>query len=304
MRTFVLRMILLVVLLAAVLFAVPSGSLLANAYAMELGGEGIVPLPIDLTPGYAPDKACYLTDGTGYEDASLQVHIETIQAYETTIQVIRVNIADPSQIRTAMSAKYGHTATNAGSTIARRNNAVLAINGDFYSYHNRGYLVRQGKLYRNRPDGSFDTLIIDDRGDFHIIPKATSDLLASFQGVMINTFNFGPGLVIDGKMVESFEENDSTVPTKRTQRVCIGQTGPLSYVCIATEGPENKGSQGLILTEIAQLAYDYGCINAYNLDGGSSSTVVLNNKKINALSSGKTRSICDILYFATAIPAK
>ena len=302
MRAFILRLILLILMLVAVLFAVPSGALLVNAYAMELSGEGIVPLPIDNTPGYAPNKACYLSDGTGYEDATLQVHIEIVRAYETTIQVIRVKIADPSQIRTAMSAQYGHTSVSAGATIARRNNAILAINGDFFSFHNRGYLVRQGKLFRNRPDGSFDTLIIDDQGDLHIIPKATGEKLAAFQGVMVNTFNFGPGLVIDGNMVPSFEENDSTVPNKRTQRICIGQTGPLSYLCIATEGPENKGSQGLLLTEIAQLAYDYGCVNAYNLDGGSSSTVVLNNKKINALSTGKTRSICDILYFATAIP--
>jgi exopolysaccharide biosynthesis protein len=304
LRAFVLRLILLIILLAAVLFAVPSGTLMVNADAAELDVAGLVPLPIDDTPGFTPNKACYLSDGTGYADASLQVHIETVRAYETTIQVIHIQIADPSQIRTAMSAQYGHTSTNAGATIARRNNAVLAVNGDYFNFHNRGYLVRQGKLYRNRPDGSFDTLIIDDHGDFHIIPKATGEELAAFQGVMVNTFNFGPGLVIDGKMTEQFEENDSTVPNKRTQRICIGQTGPLSYICFAAEGPENKGSQGLLLTEIAKMAYDYGCVNAYNLDGGSSSTVVLDNKKINALSSGKTRSICDILYFATAIPAE
>lgn len=43
-------------------------------------------------------------------------------------------------------------------------------------------------------------------------------------------------------------------------------------------------------------------MNAYNLDGGSSSTIVLNNKKINALSSGKTRSVSDIIYFGTLQP--
>ena len=45
----------------------------------------------------------------------------------------------------------------------------------------------------------------------------------------------------------------------------------------------------------------YGCQYAYNLDGGSSSTMVLNNEKINALSTHKVRSICDILYFATLV---
>ena len=42
-----------------------------------------------------------------------------------------------------------------------------------------------------------------------------------------------------------------------------------------------------------------GCINAYNLDGGSSCTVALNGKKINATSSGKVRYVSDIIYFGT-----
>ena len=43
---------------------------------------------------------------------------------------------------------------------------------------------------------------------------------------------------------------------------------------------------------------------AFNLDGGSSATVVLNNEKINSLSTGKVRSIGDIVYFITAVPAE
>ena len=303
MRSLALRVTLLLIMLMAVLFLVPSGELVLSASAQALEASQIVPLPIDDSPGYAPNEACYLADGSGYEDASLSVNIQTIQAYDTTVQVIRVKIADPSQIRTAMSARYGSTNTNLGPTLARRNKAVLAINGDFFNFNNRGYLVRQGKLYRDRPDGVYDVLIIDDKGDLHILPKATHQQLAAFPGVMVNTFNFGPGLVINGVMTESFTDNES-VPEKKTQRICIGQTGPLSYICIATEGPENKGSVGLTLAEFAQLALDQGCINAYNLDGGSSSTVVLQNKKINALSTGKTRPICDILYFSTAIPPK
>ena len=80
--------------------------------------------------------------------------------------------------------------------------------------------------------------------------------------------------------------------------------GPLSYLIIATEGPENKGSTGLTMPEVAQLCHDLGAQQAFNLDGGSSSTVVLNNEKINSLSTGKVRSIGDILYFVTAVPAE
>ena len=88
---------------------------------------------------------------------------------------------------------------------------------------------------------------------------------------------------------------------KPTQRMGIAQLGPLSYLCIATEGPENKGSVGLTIAQFAQLMKDRGAIMAYNLDGGSSSAMMFNDQKINALSTNKTRPICDILYFATLV---
>ena len=44
---------------------------------------------------------------------------------------------------------------------------------------------------------------------------------------------------------------------------------------------------------------EMGCINAYNLDGGQSSTLVMNDKVINYT---YQRLMSDIVYFATAIP--
>jgi exopolysaccharide biosynthesis protein len=70
---------------------------------------------------------------------------------------------------------------------------------------------------------------------------------------------------------------------------------------VATEGPENANSVGLTLSQTAELMAGLGCETAYNLDGGSSSTMVLNNLKINALSTHKVRPIWDILYFASLV---
>ena len=52
----------------------------------------------------------------------------------------------------------------------------------------------------------------------------------------------------------------------------------------------------------AKLAGAFGLQNAYNLDGGSSCTVVLNNEKINSPSNPKRREVGDCIYFATLIP--
>ena len=50
---------------------------------------------------------------------------------------------------------------------------------------------------------------------------------------------------------------------------------------------------------MVELTYELGAKTAYNLDGGSSSAIVLGGEKINALSAGKVRPLCDILYFST-----
>lgn len=262
--------------------------------------EGLAPLPIDDSPAPVAKAENYLPDNAGYEDESLSVKIETTRMYDTTIMIARIKVAHPSQIRTAMASRYGTNTTTHPNKLAKRFNAVFAINGDFFNYHSQGYLVRQGQLYRDRTNATYDVLIIDDKGDFHILVDPTEEMTHGFEGTIINSFNFGPALVVDGEIIETTKMINVGLQ-KSTQRMAIGQVGPLEYICVATEGPENEGSVGLTIPQIAQLMKDLGATQAYNLDGGSSSAMVLGGEKINALSSRKLRPICDILYFATLV---
>lgn len=52
---------------------------------------------------------------------------------------------------------------------------------------------------------------------------------------------------------------------------------------------------------MANLCVQFGLNNAYNLDGGSSSTIALNNQKINSPSSHKNRMVGDCIWFATLV---
>lgn len=268
--------------------------------ALPAAAEGFEPLPIDDSAGPAVPEANYLPDDAGYVDESISVRIEEIRRHDTTILVAYVNIAHPSQLRTAMADRYGTKRTTLGRVMTKRSNAVFAVNGDFFNFHSDGYLIRQGVLYRDKTHPTYDLLIIDDKGDFHIIVDPTEEAAHGFEGTIVNSFNFGPALVIDGEIITTTKEMTVGL-NKPTQRMGIAQLGPLSYMCVATEGPENKGSVGLTIPEFAQLMKDLGAKTAYNLDGGSSSSMLLGNKKINALSTAKNRPICDILYFATLV---
>ena len=276
--------------------------MLFAAMFLVIAGAGaeaaFTPIALEETKGREPIAESYLPDMGGYEDESLKVTIETIREHDTTILVARVKIVDPSQIRTAMAARYGSTGTVLPDKFAQRVNAVLAVNGDFFSYNSTGYLVRQGKLYRDKTHTPSDVLIIDDKGDFTIIVDPTEEKVKSFPGTIVNSFNFGPALVVDGEIITTTKMMNIGL-NKETQRMGVGQTGPLEYILVATEGPENKGSDGLTIPEFAQLMKDLGARHAYNLDGGSSSAMILDGKKSNALSSKKLRPICDLLYFST-----
>ena len=266
-----------------------------------LAEAAYTPLELDAASGPKPNAANYLPDNAGYEDSSLRVTIETMRQHETNILVARVKIADPSQIRTAMAGRYGQTGGSFPQVVAKRANAVFAINGDYFNYRSTGHLVRQGQTYRSRPDTDLDTLIIDENGDFTIIKDPTKEAIAAFEGTIINSFNFGPALIIDGEKVLPVKKMEAGV-TNKTQRMAVAQAGPLEYVCVATEGPENEGSVGLTIEELIEFMHGLGVKQAYNLDGGSSSAMILAGEKINSLSTGKKRTVGDILYFVTGLP--
>ena len=294
------RVLILVTMLIVLTAVLSSPSPTDRAFAQEMT---FTPLPLDDSAAPLPGEANYLPDQSGYEDESISVRIDEFRMFDTTILAAYITIKDPSQLRTAMAGKFGSTSDVYGSRIAKRINAVFAVNGDYFNYNNKGYIVRQNTLYRNEVAEGSDILLIDSRGDLHIVVDATEDKIAAFDGTVVNSFSFGPALVVDGKPME-IEENKEYASHKPTQRMVIAQLGPLSYVCVATEGPENTNGVGLTLEQTVELMMSLGVENAYNLDGGSSSTMVLNNEKINALSTRKVRRIWDILYFATLIPAE
>jgi len=291
-----LRLIAILLMLASLLVLIPSGVIVAQAEILEY--------KLTAKAGVKLQKDGYLSD-TEYEDPSISVKLETGRIYDTNYIVARVKIANASQLRTMMASGYYSPSTLMGTSMANKANAALAINGDFFSSRNGvGYVARQGKVYRTRCNGDYDVLIIDDQGDLHIFKEATNEDVNAFQGTVINGFTFGPGLIIDGELQTGFGERSTAKENAANisaQRMCLAQVGPLEYLCIASEGPEDPGSVGLTLEQFAELVASFeGIQNAYNLDGGSSTTMVFNRDKVNSPNNPKRRPLCDIIYFASA----
>lgn len=302
----VMKAILLLIALLLLAFLVPSGAILPAAFAqeaaqlpklepVELSGD-IAPLPLEGNAPYAPQESGYGADGLSYHDDSLDIRIYKTRAYDTPVFVAYVQIADASQLRTEQAKAYPSPAMARTDVMAKRVGAVIACNADYFIFHRSGIVYRKGELLRDRPNEEFDALAIDENGDFHMIAPLTAEGFAAIGSKIVTSFCFGPALVIDG---EIHEDVGRDVTYK--QRMGIAQVGKLSYMLVATDGPEEKDSVGLSIPQFSQLMKDLGAIHAYNLDGGSSTCMMFHGAKVNGQKAGKVRSIGDIVYFATAV---
>ena len=82
-------------------------------------------------------------------------------------------------------------------------------------------------------------------------------------------------------------------------RTAIGVLKDGTIIFVVSDGRSND-SEGLTLLELAEFMKSIGCVTAYNLDGGGSSTMYFNGKVINnPTTSGRgtsERSVSDIVY--------
>ena len=298
--------------LAAMLLAVSAACAEDVVPPIELpapeGGKLVSLLAEDLKLG--PQEGGYtFTEGRktaeSYADPSITVNIGRGRIYETDYIYARVKIADASQLRTMMASPLSSERTALGTTLAKSVRAVVAINGDFCAKQVRGTVIRQGETLRLRCNGEVDVLVIDDAGDLHILENARDEDVQAFGEHAVHAFTFGPGLIIDGE--PKYGYNNRSMATHRVaQRMAICQTGPLEYLLITSEGPEDPGSTGLFMDQFVELLASFPDIqNAYNLDGGSCATLVFRKgdscwAKINCPRNGKSRSLKDMIYFADA----
>lgn len=256
-------------------------------------------LPIDFSAGMEPDPDFYLSDRE-YEDPTLHVVIEENRVDGCDYWVARIKIQDASQLRTMSAGGFDTSMSMKGTALAKRVNAVLAIDGDYYCYTGTGYILRQGEVYLDLLTGERDVLLIDEDGDFHVVHKPNAgEVSDTVNGKkVINAFYFGPILVENGEVPEVVD-GPNMAATERRQRMCLAQTGPLEYMVVCCEAPA-RGSSGMTLRQFAELVATLDVDIAYNLDGGDSTMLIFDGEKLNDVTSTSTRSICDIIYFASA----
>ena len=241
-----------------------------------------------------------VTDNS-YSDDNISVTLTKKTVSNTQVYIADVTVSSSEYLKTAFAQNtYGNNVTAKTSETAANNNAILAVNGDYYGANTTGYVVRNGVVYRDtvREDSSNGDLAIYKDGSFKIIyeDQVSADQLVK-DGV-VNLLAFGPSLVENGEIVvdTNSEVGQSMSSNPRT---AIGIIDENHYIIIVSDGRTSE-SEGLSLYQMAEIMKSYGVKTAYNLDGGGSSTLYFNGQVINKpTTNGNTiseRSVSDIVY--------
>lgn len=233
-----------------------------------------------------------------YSDSNTSITLKQYRVYDSNIYVADVTVSDASALKTALANNtYGRNITDTTSNMAEDNNAVLAINGDYYGARQSGYVIRNGNLYRNT-SGDRDALAIKQNGEFEFVSEGETSAEELLQNGAYQVLSFGPVLLEDGEI--SVGENDEVgMAMASNPRTAIGYLGNNHYVCVVSDGRTSE-SAGLSLYELASFMKELGVADAYNLDGGGSSTMVFKGEIINNPTtnghSNQERSVSDIVY--------
>lgn len=253
----------------------PDG-LLGNKYAWRFSDEEI------------------LTDHS-YSDKTVSIcwdmYRDTVNySHPITFYVADVLVQDVASLRTAFTKDtYAVGGVTSIAKIAKRNNCIVAISGDFSRWHPNGLIVRNGEVFRKVRYTS-DLCVLYKDGVLETYEPGTKSLEEILELDPWQSWHFGPELLDhNGQPKTKF----NTSVAGRNPRSVIGYYEPGHYCLLVVDGRQGKYSGGLSMKELSRFVYSLGCVRAYNLDGGATAHMTWTTKVINSPSSG--RNIHDVI---------
>ncbi len=248
----------------------------------------------------------YTSDDWNYNSDSVTIKINKVSTGTgddtITYYTADVTLKDSSSLKSAFADnKFGQNIVEDTSVIASANNAIFAINGDYYGFRDDGIIIRNGKIFRDIPARTGLAFYSDGSMKIYDERATTAEKLIK-EGVT-QTLSFGPALVEDSKAITGLGkvEIDTNFGNHTIQgsnpRTGVGIISPNHYVFVVVDGRSSGYSKGMSLDEFSDLFVKLGCTDAYNLDGGGSSTMYFMGKVVNnPLGRNHERGVSDILY--------
>ena len=156
--------------------------------------------------------------------------------------------------------------------------AIVAMNGDFYSLHVYGPVIRNGVVYADHVTRDWDIAVLLTSGelltyDYRTLTKEALALMSVYQ-----TWVFGPAL-LDEEGHAKTKFRSAVQPAN--PRSVLGYYEPGHYALLTVDG-RTKESKGMTMEQLSQFCEELGFARAYNLDGGRSSALISKSGDINS----------------------
>jgi exopolysaccharide biosynthesis protein len=259
----------------------------------------------DDTDADADASEATVTDTTyDSDDASIAISTVVTGSGDDTVTyyVADVTLTDATVLRSAFAQNaFGTNITETTSDIAADNDAIFAINGDYYGFRDTGIVIRNGVVYRD--EGAREGLAFYRDGTVEVYDETTTTADELVAAGVWNTLSFGPALLADGQVVDGIEdvEVDTNIGNHSIQgeqpRTAVGVIDANHLVFVVVDGRSPGYSAGVTMTDLAEIMQSLGATTAYNLDGGGSSTMYFDGALVNdPLGTGAERGTSDILY--------
>jgi exopolysaccharide biosynthesis protein len=249
-----------------------------------------------------------VTTDTTYSSESSDITISTVTTGSgdstVTYYVADVVLGDATTLQSAFANdSFGENITETTSAIAEANNAIFAINGDYYGFRDTGIVIRNGVVFRD--EGARQGLAFYRDGTVKVYDETTTTAEQLVADGVWNTLSFGPSLLDNGEVAEGIEdvEVDTNFGNHSIQgeqpRTAVGVIDENHLVFVVVDGRSPGYSAGVTMTGLAEIMQGLGATTAYNIDGGGSSTMYFNGGLVNnPLGQNKERGTSDILYIA------
>ena len=261
-------------------------ALTENDEAAEASAE-----PADETP-LAEKSADRFTDSVtvtenSYTSPDISITVDEVNEENLTYYVADFYVRDITCFQTALAENtYGSGFRDSIEDMAVLNNALLAVNGDYYGNTNEGVVIRNGVIYRANPTDC-DVCVLYYDGSMKVMPGSSFSVEEAVEDGAWQAWTFGPALLdANGDPITAFASTNRII--NANPRTAIGYYEPGHYCLVVVDG--RGESSGISLSRLSRLFDQLGCTAAYNLDGGNSSIMVWGNEVINNPSGGGRES--------------
>lgn len=137
------------------------------------------------------------TTSDTYTNGNTKISVKQVQNNGVTYYVADVQLSDATALRSAFANdQFGANITDLVSSIATDNNAVFAINGDYYGFRSTGIVIRNGTIYRD--SGARQGLAIYKDGTMKVYDETQTNAQTLVNEGVWQTLSFGPALLQDG----------------------------------------------------------------------------------------------------------